>query len=89
MIGDAVPLEAVSHLADIGTGDTRPQIFLYDSGGEQQRWALNLMGLSSGELAVELIGSLLALRLGLPNPHPEDGSLIVLDFGKSLTLCLQ
>ena len=63
-----VPLEAVFHLADIGTGDTRPQIFVCDNAGEQQRWALKLMGLSAGELAADLIGSMLAQGLGLPSP---------------------
>lgn len=66
-----VPLEAIKHLTDIGTGDTRPQLFLCDRDGEHEQWVLKHMGLSSGELAADLIGSLLALKLGIHCPAVE------------------
>jgi len=63
-----MPLEALEHLRDIGTGDTRPQVFLCDNGGVLEPWVLKLAGLSAGELAADWIGSLLAQRLGLRCP---------------------
>jgi hypothetical protein len=64
-----VPLEALNHRRDIGTGDTRPQLFLCDNDGRHEFWVLKLMGLANAELAADWIGSLLAHRLGVPCPE--------------------
>jgi hypothetical protein len=63
-----VPLEALNHRRDIGTGDTRPQLFLCDHDGRHEYWVLKLMGLATAELAADWIGSILAHRLGVPCP---------------------
>lgn len=39
-----MPLTAINHLHAIGTGDTRPQLFLCDNQGVRERWVLKLMG---------------------------------------------
>jgi hypothetical protein len=61
-------LDALYHLDDIGTGDTRPQVFMCDRDGVHEPWVLKLAGLSASELAADWIGSRLAHRLGLRSP---------------------
>ena len=61
-------LDAIYHLDDIGTGDTRPQLFMCDRDGVHEQWVLKLSGLSAGELAADWIGSLFAQRVGLRCP---------------------
>ena len=66
-----MPLQALRHIADVGTGDTRPQVFVCDHGGVRELWVLKLMGLSVGELAADWIGSRLAQRVGVRCPPVE------------------
>lgn len=61
-------LEARNHLRDIGTGDTRPQVFSCQNGITLERWVLKLMNGAVAELAADWIGSLLPHRLGIPCP---------------------
>lgn len=64
-----MPLEAINHLHDYGSGDTHPQLFECRNDGARERWVLKLMGRANAELAADWIGSLLAHRLQLPCPE--------------------
>lgn len=61
-------LIAIRHIREIGTGDTRPQLFLCEHDGRREYWVLKLMGLANAELAAAWIGSQLARRVGIPGP---------------------
>jgi|GEM_PF-3108931 len=64
-------LRAINHAYDFQTGQNRPQSFwCMDDDDDDQlvRWVLKLMGLASGELAADWIGSFLAHRLGIRCP---------------------
>lgn len=71
-------LIARNHRADLGGGDTRPQLFRCDRDGVREDWVLKLMGRANAELAADWIGSSLAGALGLRCPDvdiaivPED-----------------
>ena len=68
-------LEARNHLLDVGTGDTRPQLFSCYNGNVLERWVLKLMDGAVAELAADWIGSLLAHRVGLYCPSVDVASV--------------
>lgn len=64
-------LEALNHLHDYASGDTRPQLFACLNSDATERWVLKLMGKADNELAADWIGCLLAHELELPCPKVE------------------